>query len=519
MSENYLLSLILILFSCIAIFKVIHFSNTNKNINALLFRIYSVLLFIFCVSYAFEMASQTLELMKFFHAIKIFALSFMPGIIFLIFFDAVGMLKKVKKYHYFLVFIIPLISIILRLTANCHTMYFYNFSIKSQGPLYYLSHDKGFWFYVFSAYLAGFLVLSFIAMLKGSPKNKKNKFPLFFLLSMIFLAVISVYIKMADNNSTVIFLIPFTVPLFSFILSANYINYKLFDTIPLAYQKAFDWSDNCLLILNTDLILVDYNAAAEKAIPLLTEKMLSENISDFLDYDGRIKKSVLTDSECRLRIINNYSVRHYRVSNSFFLDNAGKQTGYLVSLIDITSLVEAVTELTELASIDALTRVHTRRYFVQRAAIEFTRAKRHAQPLSFIILDLDFFKNINDEFGHIAGDAMLKKIAEICHSKIRSIDLLGRFGGEEFIILLPETDIESAIFVAERIRKTIEKTEFVFETRKMSMTVSLGVTGADKITNEDFDVFLKYADRALYRAKDNGRNRVEHGVCFEEVAK
>jgi diguanylate cyclase (GGDEF)-like protein len=259
--------------------------------------------------------------------------------------------------------------------------------------------------------------------------------------------------------------------------------------------------------------LIDFNTSAQESIPLLSEKMISRNISEFIDYDGRIRTSILTDSDCKLRIIKNYSVRHYRISSSVLMDSSERKQGYMVSLIDITTLVEAVTELTELASVDTLTRAHTRRYFIQRAAVEFSRAKRHCHPLSFIILDLDYFKRINDEFGHLAGDAMLKEIAKICKAKIRSMDLLGRFGGEEFIILLPETDVEGAVFVAERIRKTIEETDFIFEEHSMHMTVSLGVTGADKITDEDFDVFLKYADRALYRAKANGRNLVESGDC------
>jgi diguanylate cyclase (GGDEF)-like protein len=187
--------------------------------------------------------------------------------------------------------------------------------------------------------------------------------------------------------------------------------------------------------------------------------------------------------------------------------------GYIVSLIDITELVDTIAELTDLASVDTLTQTHTRRYFIERSEVEFARAKRHGHPLSFIILDLDFFKKINDRYGHLAGDSMLTEIANICKSKIRSIDILGRFGGEEFMLLLPETDLEGAYFAANRIRKAIEATDFIFENSEMSMTVSIGVTGVNKIKDENFDVFLRHADRALYKAKENGRNRVEREKC------
>jgi diguanylate cyclase (GGDEF)-like protein len=258
---------------------------------------------------------------------------------------------------------------------------------------------------------------------------------------------------------------------------------------------------------------VDFNLSARETIPLISESMVSKNISEFIDYDGRIKRTILTDKECRIKMIHNSSVRHYRVSSSPLMDESGQQTGYILAFIDITELVDAMAELTELASVDTLTKTHTRRYFIQRTEIELSRAKRHSHPLSFIILDLDYFKNINDEYGHLAGDAMLQDIARICEAKIRSIDLLGRFGGEEFMLLLPETDLEGAIFVAERIRKTIEETKFTYENNIMSMTVSLGVTGADKITGQGFDILLKCGDRALYKAKANGRNRVECESC------
>jgi diguanylate cyclase (GGDEF)-like protein len=305
---------------------------------------------------------------------------------------------------------------------------------------------------------------------------------------------------------------PFFMPIACLVLSINQISSKLFGVIPFAYKKAFEWADNPILILDSDLNLIDYNEEAQACIPLLDEDTVTKNLADFLDYDGRIKSSIVTETECRIRIIKNYNVRHYRVSCSQLLSSQQKILGYMLSLIDVTELVETMAELTELASVDTLTRTHTRRYFIERTELEFARAKRHSHPLSFIILDLDYFKKINDKHGHMAGDAMLKEIADICKTKVRSTDLLGRFGGEEFMILLPETNLESALYVAERIRKKIQETEFEYDGNKMKITASLGVTGTDKITCESFDTFLHCADKALYRAKDNGRNKIEYEV-------
>ncbi len=518
MNINYLLSILFVILSCLAIIKINNFINLNKLKNTLLLRIYTFVLCIFCASFAFEIASQTLSMMMFFHTIKIVTLSFLPGLIFLVFFDIARIFKRIKLFQYILLFLIPLITAILILTAKYHSIFLYNFSIKFQEPLMFLVYEKGFWFYVFSAYAAGVMILLFSTILKWFARYKKQIIPLIILLSLISISIFCIFFEMNGSNLFLLFFLPFAIPLFSLILATDYISYKLFNSIPFAYKKAFEWSDNCMLILDKDLNLLDYNATAQKSIPLLSEKMLYSNIGDFIDYDGRIKKAILTDSECKTTIISHNFSKHYKVSSSALLDKTKNLTGYMVSLIDITELVNTMAELTELASVDALTRTYTRGHFIQRTETEFLRAKRHSHPLSFIILDLDFFKNINDAYGHLAGDAMLKEIADICRKKIRSIDLLGRFGGEEFMLLLPETDLEGAVFVAERIRKTIAETEFIFENYIMSITVSLGVTGKEIITDENFDTFLKYADRALYKAKDNGRNKVEYEACNKKQA-
>ena len=513
MNLNYILSLILVLLSCITILKVMDFIRINKIKSRYLLCSYCAFLFTYCLSFALELAGTSVALMLVFRCINVVALGFLPGLILLIFLDIVGVLKKIKTIHYLIIFIIPILTIIFTATSGIHDLFLYDFTAKNYGSLTYLANEKGFWFYVVSTYSSVMLIISLFFILKAFLSTKKNLFPIYVLLTTVILAIVGILIKIFEPNSVMSLFLPFVVPIFTYVLATRKVSYSLFDSIPLAYQKAFDRSDNCKLILNSDLNLIEFNNSARDMIPLLSEDMISKNISEFIDYDGRIKNAVINNTECRRQIIHNGNVMHFKVSSSALHDKSKKIMGYIVSLIDITELVDTMTELTDLASVDTLTQTHTRRYFIQRSEVEFARAKRHGHPLSFIILDLDFFKNINDRYGHLAGDCMLKEIANICKSKIRSIDLLGRFGGEEFMLLLPETDLEGAVFVAERIRRAIEEAGFVYESETMHMTVSLGVTGTDKITKENFDVFLRCADRALYKAKENGRNRVEREKC------
>ena len=161
-------------------------------------------------------------------------------------------------------------------------------------------------------------------------------------------------------------------------------------------------------------------------------------------------------------------------------------------------------ELEKVALTDPLTHLFNRGKIDEVLKSELDRAKRYSMPLSIILLDMDHFKSVNDGHGHLAGDALLKTMANIISEHARQSDLVGRWGGEEFVILCPGTDLENAYNCAERIRECIEQTEFDTVGNK---TASLGVSCyRDGDTEEEL---VMRADKALYRAKQAGRNRVE----------
>jgi diguanylate cyclase (GGDEF)-like protein len=160
-----------------------------------------------------------------------------------------------------------------------------------------------------------------------------------------------------------------------------------------------------------------------------------------------------------------------------------------------------------LATTDSLTGALNRRYFFERGQNELERALRYGHEMSMLILDIDHFKQVNDRFGHQAGDFVLGQLAEMAEQSIRSTDLLGRYGGEEFIMILPETGLDEARAVAERMRQRVEGHTFVFDQQAIQITISIGISSW---TNPDIELddLISRADRSLYAAKDAGRNRV-----------
>jgi len=169
-------------------------------------------------------------------------------------------------------------------------------------------------------------------------------------------------------------------------------------------------------------------------------------------------------------------------------------------------------KLHRMATTDPLTGVSNRRHFLHRCQHEIDRARRYNSDLALLVLDLDHFKSVNDRHGHAVGDAVLKSITAAGNASIRTVDLLGRMGGEEFGILLPETGIETAAFVAERLLHTIAARPTVVNAeRSVFVTASIGLTVA-RPEDENPYPLLARADDALYRAKSNGRNRFDQYI-------
>mgnify|MGYP000492365286 CR=1 FL=1 len=164
-------------------------------------------------------------------------------------------------------------------------------------------------------------------------------------------------------------------------------------------------------------------------------------------------------------------------------------------------------QLQQISRTDSLTGINNRGYWEEQFGLEFKRKSRSDSPSSVMMLDIDHFKKVNDTFGHAAGDEVIKAFANIVKNAIRETDIAGRYGGEEFVVLLPETPAENVAIVAERIRNMVEKHTVVYEESEISFTVSLGVAGF-KNTHKDCTQWLDTADKALYQAKESGRNRV-----------
>jgi len=166
-------------------------------------------------------------------------------------------------------------------------------------------------------------------------------------------------------------------------------------------------------------------------------------------------------------------------------------------------------KIEKLAITDGLTKVYNHRYFYKKMEEEAERYRRYGTVFSFVMIDLDYFKKFNDKYGHRAGDNALHTVAQVIKANTRILDVVSRYGGEEFAVILPETDVASAKIVAERIRSAVQETYFPVSNEQppVHVTVSIGLATCPQDANE-INELIEMADKALYYSKETGKNKV-----------
>ncbi len=243
-----------------------------------------------------------------------------------------------------------------------------------------------------------------------------------------------------------------------------------------------------------------------KDIPIifLTAKAETENVVDAfregaVDYVTKPFNSI----ELLSRVKTHIAVKQSRDTIMRMNEKLKEEVEERIRVAEELEKKNAV--LDRMAVTDGLTRLYNHRHIIERLTHEIAEATRYKFELSIIMLDIDHFKRINDNFGHQVGDEVLVKVSEAITDLLRQVDLVGRYGGEEFLVIIPHTDREGSIITAERIRQEVEAIKF--DNNDIKVTISGGVCTLDK---EDCSELIMKADNLMYKSKQKGRNRIEH---------
>lgn len=460
--------------------------------------------------YAMELNNNNIDNMMFWNMFQVAGAEFIPILWLVIAAKFCGKDKIFTNFNKALILLMPLLMIIVRYTNSWHHLFYKNTYIISNGFFPVMFIEKGPLYIVNGAYITFSFVYSNILYLKFFLRYKGNyryQSMLMFFASLF--PYITHYLLLFNILPFGIDCIPFALTLSYILILIGLFKYQFFDVIPIAHYKVFQSIKDPIIVLDNKFKIVDFNIAASKAFLELDKNAAGKNLNKIMKKYNNLVQSILECKDAEIEIRKDNLTYFYYVKISVLQGENNNIVGFNVTLNDITKQVENMKKLQEMASTDGLTGLLNRRYFFECFENEFEQAKKYNHELSLIMFDVDNFKHINDNFGHQAGDTVLRNIVNESKKYIRSIDLFGRFGGEEFVIFLPNTSYENAKRIAEEIRNSIEKLDISFENKKIKATCSFGVTGVNTINKESPDLLVNFADKAMYEAKASGRNFVK----------
>jgi len=462
----------------------------------------------YSLGYAIEISRTNLQ--DVLHAIRLeyVGLAFIPTLMLLF---ALRFIRK-KPLGIFptcLILTVPCITLAMVNSMPHHSFYYINPQVI-QGEFFpVLVFERGIWYYIAYLYLflSGFLsmLLLIVHALKSNIRIQKQVAVLAFGTSLPLLAAI---LRIFDLIPGEIDPTPFSLVFTSVIFALAFFRLGLFELVPAARELALDSIAEGFLVIDQHGKLQDYNKAiqqfpgadnliAGETLPHQNELVI--HLLPLIEHQSESVRFAVKDQ--------NKQMHHYTAKAQPIFAERTKLNGLAILISDITESVNLMEELSIQANIDDLTGLFNRRHLLLLGNQILTRTFHQQTSLGIVLIDLDNFKEVNDQYGHIAGDEVLKKVAGCLRRGIRQGDVLGRYGGDEFALFMPNANLKTSIQVTERLHRQLSDLEINIKKQKTSIEASFGIHALQPDKHTKIESVLHVADQALYQAKAAGGNR------------
>jgi len=406
--------------------------------------------------------------------------------------------------------VIPVITLFLVFTVENHNWFYIQPHMSVSGLYPVIVFGRGIWYHVNSIFISLVQVAGLVVLVVFAFRTRgRQKMQAIVIAVGCSLPIVSTILYLLE-------LIPFNIEpvAISAVISGLFFAVALFrlgvfEIVPAARELALDSIRDGFLVVDQNNILLDFNAAALQ-LPGLQGLVRGKDILDNIVL-GSLLRPLLscqnTQVEFSLVHLNN-SIHFYQANAHHLQSSTFYNRGVAILIRDVTETVNLMDKLSQQANIDELTGLLNRRCLMSLGLREWELSRQSNRPLGIILIDLDFFKAVNDRYGHAAGDKVLIHTANCLSKSLRSQDIIGRYGGEEFTIFLPGTPLEAVLQIAERLRQLLEDTGILVDGNYIHITGSFGASASVPLEGQVLDDILKKADEALYLSKSRGRNRV-----------
>ncbi len=486
------------------IFLMAYIVLNGKPLYMKFFAILQGTIIVYMFGYMIELNSHSLENLLFWNQFQYLTLPFINAIWLILGLLYTGSVQKINVTKILIIFIIPIITFVLRITNSIHYLYYKSYYIVEKYGIEFLVINKGPWYLVQITYLfiATFITIYvFYKAYKGSCSSDKIKFKIMTISGL--LPLISTVLTAIDPYKSGVDYSVLILPVVVLLMTYSVVRYDFLEVKSLARNELFINSDTAMFILNKDMKIMDYNTEAVKTFQLHKIDLGPLKLSCYKDIIPKFYESLIHEGD---QIYEYSSNKYFEIITKELTNNTKEVYGYLKTIRDITKGIKYSKKMELIAKTDFLSQLNNRREFINQGAILLKDAAIKQYPINMLMIDIDHFKKVNDQYGHIIGDEVIVKIGEILKRKFRNEDLIARMGGEEFAVLLVNLDYKASEIRAKELIRTIEEASLISSNTSHIVTVSIGLAEDDG--TYDLERLTKNADEALYLSKDNGRNRV-----------
>lgn len=463
----------------------------------------SLSVFIYSLFYSFELISPNVDYMLLFILIERIGALLLVNFWVIMALQYTNKSKFLTKNFYILLFMVPILLIVMNATDEYFHLFYKGYSLTKYGALSIANIDAGLGDKLSTAYITCMFslgnVLYFIFFTKNTIYKKRS----FIIMITSMIPWIGFCIYTLDLLPISIDPNPFFLAIACYIFTRVLINNNLFDMSGIARHIVFDNIKQIVIVLDMYNRIIDINKQTEKILGKKASLVIGENIFKVYTNLDQIKQYLCLPKEATFNFKTDISKKHYYFMGEInFIKN---KSGKILILKDNTEQILMIKKLQYYACMDILTGVYNRNHFYTIANEKVSHCLKNNYSISFIMFDLDKFKNINDTYGHAAGDLILKNVTTLCKNHLPKSSLIGRYGGEEFIILIENLEGKRVLELIESLRMIIMNSNNLYENKILKVTCSFGIFTTTVPTK--LESMIKTADEALYNSKNTGRNK------------
>ncbi|MGB6179016.1 histidine kinase N-terminal 7TM domain-containing protein [Carnobacterium sp.] len=477
---------------------------------AYFFIAYTATISIYCFASALMLLTTTLDQIKFWTTIQYVGMpiSTTLGLLFVMHYLGIQ-LSKIKVFS---LLIIPIITVIIVATNDLHNLHYKILEIDPILGAPYVQQEIGIWYmihgtYTFSCMLAALL----LAILHWKETAKVYRLELVSLILGQSIPMLMSLLYLLELTPEGIDPVPMILWLSSLLYLWSISSSRMFTLMPIAKNVIFNSINDGVIVLDESTQLIEFNQICEKYFSKLTNKLIGTNFHKAwkeLTGDSFPVVLELTDDnqEVQLTIAETNRIYQVRISPLIKMKN---RKGLILIFTDITELKELQMKLEYQANYDELTQIYNRRAYMEQCEQDFLLAQNNGEPFTVLLMDIDYFKKVNDTYGHHIGDDVLKHVVNVFKKQLTDRQVFARYGGEEFALSLNGYTALEAELLGNKLRKSLEKQNLHSSEGVIPVTLSMGVAETTQDTLETIGQLLNKADKALYSAKNSGRNQVQ----------